>query len=84
MQELSSHTQLIDFWGATRLARLLGVKPSRVARWRGRDEGRGFIPPWYWSRIIELSETHHNLLISYRRLAQLTEHRACVREKVAA
>ena len=75
MNQLSCHTDVCNLWRLTALAADLGVKVGCASNWRSRDKGRGFVPPWYWSRLIEMAERRHGVVLTYRQLALMTEHR---------
>lgn len=80
MTTINCHNDICNLWtgrGANvRLARDMQVPANRVWRWRQQDDGKGFIPPWYWTRLIEVVEHRHNIIITHGQLARMTEHRA--------
>jgi hypothetical protein len=49
----------------------MGVSSTCAANWRTRN----YIPPWYWTRFIEMAEHRHNVIVTYRQLALMTECR---------
>lgn len=70
MKDLS-HADLCALWRLSDLARDMGVSIACAGNWKARD----FVPPWYWSRFIDMAEARHGVVITYRQMAKMTEYR---------
>jgi hypothetical protein len=90
MQQIQSHAALCQLWRrADDLAADINaamphnVRPITrecVRKWKCRNS----VPPQYWRVLIDLAERRHAVMITYRQLTELTEHRLRTKERAEA
>lgn len=60
-------TEIFELWNdSEQLARDMGVPNNRARQWLNR----GYVPLWYWQRLVDVVEQKFNRVVTYRQLVE--------------